>query len=163
MIAELENLLSRYEQGGMNRRQLVAALTAMATPAAAQTAAAAASPAQAPLRTATLNHVTLAVSDVERSRRFYGELLSMPVVSRQANGVNLGAGPSSFVGLYDIPSPRIHHFCLGVDNFDADSTLDWLEQKGVRGRIRMRGDVQELYFQDPDGIQVQLQRADYRG
>ena len=147
MIAELENLLSRYEQGGMNRRQLVAALAA----------------AQAPLRTATLNHVTLAVSDVERSRRFYGELLSMPVVSRQANGVNLGAGPSSFVGLYDIPSPRIHHFCLGVDNFDADSTLDWLEQKGVRGRIRMRGDVQELYFQDPDGIQVQLQRADYRG
>ena len=160
MIAELENLLLRYERGVMSRRQLVAALAAVATPAAATSAAA---PAQAPLRTATLNHVTLAVSDVERSRQFYGELLSMPIVSRQANGVNLGAGPSSFVGLYDIPSPRIHHFCLGVDDFDADSTLATLEKKGVKGRIRMRDDVKELYFQDPDGIQVQLQGADYRG
>ena len=155
MIAELENLLSYYERGGMSRRQLVAALAAIATPAAA--------PAQAPLRAATLNHVTLAVSDVERSRQFYTELLSMPIVSRQANGVNLGAGSSSFVGLYDIPSPRIHPFCLGVDNFDADSTLEALEKKGIKGRIRLRDDVKELYFQDPDGIQVQLQGADYRG
>ena len=159
MIAELENLLSYYERGAMSRRQLVAALAAVATPAAAL----AASPARAPLRAATLNHVTLAVSDVERSRQFYTELLAMPIVSRQANGVNLGAGSSSFVGLYDIPSPRIHHFCLGVDNFDADSTLEALEKKGIEGRIRLRDDVKELYFQDPDGIQVQLQGADYRG
>ena len=160
MIAELENLLSCYDRGLMSRRQLVAALAAVATPAAATSAAA---PAQAPLRAATLNHVTLAVSDVERSRHFYGELLAMPIVSRQANGVNLGAGPASFVGLYDIASPRIHHYCLGVNNFDADTTLETLEQQGVKGRIRLRDDVKELYFQDPDGIQVQLQGADYRG
>ncbi len=159
MIAKLENLLSCYERGAMSRRQLVAALAALAAPAAAPVA----SPARAPLRAATLNHVTLAVSDVERSRHFYGELLAMPVVSRQANGVNLGAGPASFVGLYDIPSPRIHHYCLGVDNFDADSTLETLEKKGIQARIRLRDDVKELYFQDPDGIQVQLQGADYRG
>ena len=73
------------------------------------------------------------------------------------------AGPSSFVGLYDIGSPRIHHFGFGVDNFDADSTLKSLKNRGIRGRIRLRDDAKELYFEDPDGITVQLQGTDYRG
>ncbi len=158
MITEIENLLASYERGSMSRRQLITASARTAT-----SAVAAAAPAQAPLRAATLNHVTLAVSDVERSHRFYRELLAMSVVSRQTNGLNLGVGPSSFLGLYDIGSPRIHHFCLGVENFEADSTLKTLEKKGIKGRISPRDDVKELYFEDPDGISVQLQGPDYRG
>jgi hypothetical protein len=33
----------------------------------------------------------------------------------------------------------------------------------VKARIRMRGDVKELYFSDPDGISVQLQDVSYKG
>jgi hypothetical protein len=36
-------------------------------------------------------------------------------------------------------------------------------EHGVKSRIRMRGDVKELYLPDPDGISVQLQDVSYRG
>jgi catechol 2,3-dioxygenase-like lactoylglutathione lyase family enzyme len=110
-----------------------------------------------------LNHVTLNVSNVERAVEFYQKLFGLPVVSRQENGVNLGTG-SSFLGLYRIDGPpAIHHFCLGVEGFDVDRVLKTLEEHGITGSIRMRGDVKELYFRDPDGIQVQLQDVSYRG
>ena len=94
MITQIEQLVSRFESGRLNRRELIASLAVIAAvpaPAAEPPAA---------LNPVTLNHVTLAVSDVERSREFYQKILKMPVVSRQKNGVNLGAGPKSFLGLY---------------------------------------------------------------
>jgi hypothetical protein len=89
----------------------------------------------------------------------------MPVMSRQDNGINLAVG-ESFVGIYssgDAAKPHINHFCLGVERFDADEAIQACSAHGVEGRIRMRGEVKELYFADPDGISVQLQDVTYRG
>jgi len=156
MISSIEKLLTRYENGGVSRRQLVAGLAALAaTPAPAP---------GAPFAVATLNHVTLSVTDVERSREFYEKLFGIQVVSRQANGINLGAGPASFVGLYRIDgAPRLHHFCLGVERFEAKAALGAAQAQGVKAAIRDRDGVPELYLQDPDGITVQVQGKDYRG
>ena len=40
----------------------------------------------------SLNHVTLAVTDIERSKKFYEDILGASVVSIQKNGVNMGLG-----------------------------------------------------------------------
>jgi len=105
--------------------------------------------------------VTLAVSDVDRSRRFYESVLGVSVVSTQSNGLNLGLG-DSFLGLYKIDDkPRIHHFCVGLDNFDIDEAADRLREMKISPYIRE--DKPEVYFQDPDGITVQLEDKGYRG
>ena len=157
MIAEIEKMLDSYERGSLSRRQLVVGLAAAASlPTSAQ--------APSTLQAVSLNHVTLSVSDVERSRQFYEKLFGMRVVSKQAGGINVGAGPDSFVGLFRINgAPGINHFCLSAENFQLDAAVKALDQQGVKSRVRDRDGVKELYLQDPDGITVQVQEKRYRG
>ncbi|HEV2690877.1 MAG TPA: VOC family protein, partial [Bryobacteraceae bacterium] len=92
MTASINQLLDSYDRGLLSRRGLVRALLPLLAAAPARAADT--------LTVKTLNHVTLFVSDVERSRTFYQDLFTAPVVSKQANGINLAAGPNSFIGLY---------------------------------------------------------------
>ena len=108
-----------------------------------------------------MNHVTLAVSDVQRSQAFYERVLGVGVVSTQKNGINLGLG-NSFLGLYKIDDkPRIHHFCVGLDQYDVNEAAEKLRELGIDPYVRE--DKPEVYFQDPDGITVQLENKRYRG
>jgi catechol 2,3-dioxygenase-like lactoylglutathione lyase family enzyme len=159
----VEGMLRRYEDGTVSRRELVLALAGLAlgsgTRAAAQTSA-------APMKVAGINHVTLFVSDMDRSVEFYQRLFAMPVQSLQQSGTNLSAGDGTqFLGIFQIPNraPGIDHVCLAVPDFDVDRVMSALRENGVEGRVRMRGDVPEIYFNDPDGISVQLQDVGYCG
>jgi hypothetical protein len=79
--------------------------------------------------------------------------------------VNLRAG-SAFVGLYparDRGAPRIDHICLAIDGFDATRVLPKLQSLKLNAEIVRRGDTEELYFEDPDGISIQVQDTKYRG
>jgi len=159
MDHEVDTLLSRYERGQVTRRQFLTTVSAlMATNAPASAAE--------PLgKVEQLNHVTLFVRDVQKSVRFYQELLGMPVLTKQSPGINLQAG-SGFLGLYPVPpsdSVSINHVCLGMRNFDAEVVLQQLEERGVPANIRLRGETKELYFTDPDNIRVQLQDVKYKG
>ncbi len=157
MLALMEALVSAFESGALSRRQFLQGLVlaAAATPAKAQPRAV------SPIRAVSLNHVTLAVRDVDASRQFYKRVLDIQEVSRQPNGVNLGLG-DSFLGLYDIkPKGQINHFCVGVHGFDVQARADELRKLGVKPYIRK--DRPELYFADPDGITVQIADAGYHG
>ena len=160
MVMDLEALLGQYEAGQMTRRELLGSLSAILVAGCVSPAPEARiGPAE------QLNHVTLFVRDVDASRQFYQDLFGMPVLTYQTPGVNLRAG-AGFIGLYPADSDeatRIHHLCLGLDGFDADTTLEKLLAQGLEASIRLRGDTKELYFTDPDGIVVQLQDVRYRG
>ena len=153
----IDALLDKYDKGELSRRDLLAALALLGAAPEARAAST--------MRVRTLNHVTLAVSDVERSRKFYQGLFDLPVVSKQGDNYNLGLGPSSFLGVYKIGqvTPRIHHVCIGLESFNAEGVVQTLGEHEVKGRIRDRDGVKEVYFEDPDGIMVQLQGSDYRG
>ena len=159
MSDSFDQLLSQYERGHLSRRQLLLAMAAIAAAPSTQAAS------QSPIGTVRqLNHVTIFVPDVKKSVRFYQELLGMPVLTEQSPGMNLNAG-NGFLGIYpaQAASGSIHHFCLGMDNFDADAVLKTLTERGVEANIRMRGETKELYFTDPDGVRVQLQDVKYKG
>lgn len=167
MIAAIDHLVTQFETRTLSRRQLVASLAALvAAPAGA--GAAQAPPTQA-AQGRTLNHVSLAVTDVERSADFYSRLLGLKVVSRPGNGgINLGLG-DGFLGVYKLNNPgSVNHFCIGVDNFDPDAIAAKLTQMGLRARVdrnpanRTSGGDQ-LYFSDPDGTNVQLGANGYQG
>jgi len=168
MLHEVEKLVSGYEERRVTRRELVAGLLALvaagrALPVAAQ------APATKVAQARTINHVSLAVSDVERSAEFYQSLLGLEVVSRPGNGgINLGLG-SGFLGLYGLPDVgHVNHFCLGVDDYDPDAMAAALDAQGIQARVdqnprnRTSGGDQ-LYFSDPDGTTVQLAANGYQG
>jgi catechol 2,3-dioxygenase-like lactoylglutathione lyase family enzyme len=157
----VSGLLDRYESGLMSRRELLGALLAISLPSDLSPRPA------APLigRATQLNHATLYVRDVSRSQEFYQKLFGMPVLTHQGSGVNLRAG-AGFVGLYpagDRGRPGIDHICLSVDRFDAKKVLSELKPLNVNPEIVRRGDTEELYLDDPDGISVQIQDTNYRG
>jgi catechol 2,3-dioxygenase-like lactoylglutathione lyase family enzyme len=158
MDEKVDGLLRQYETGQLTRSQFVVAITTLiAVPASLA--------APTPIgRAEQLNHVTLFVRDVKKSVQFYQELLAMPVLTEQSPGMNLQAG-TSFLGIYPSRSPAgsIHHFCLGMKNFEAETVLKQLTDRGLNASIRLRGDTKELYFEDPDSIRVQLQDIKYKG
>lgn len=151
VVAEIEALVSAFESGALSRKRFLQGVVLAAASPQLKTQVTAVS----------LNHVTLAVRDVDASREFYERVLGISEISRQPNGVNLGLG-DSFLGLYDIePKGQINHFCVGVSEFDLEAQADELRRLGVEPLIRQ--DRPELYFADPDGITVQLADAGYRG
>ncbi|MEZ5284663.1 MAG: VOC family protein [Vicinamibacterales bacterium] len=162
----IDTLVDQFEQQRLTRRELVASLSALVAAAAAPTAAAA-QPAVA--QGATLNHVSLAVADVEKAAAFYQSVLGLTVVSRPGNGgINMGLG-TSFLGVYKIANPgRVHHFCIGVADYDPDAIAARLKARGLAARVdrnpanRTSGGDQ-LYFTDPDGTSVQLSANGYQG
>lgn len=135
------------------------------------------------IRVRTLNHVTLFVSDIERSISFYQGLFGAPIQARQGSttvSLRLGAGPQSLTlaAASAGDTPRIHHYCLGIEDFDMDRIIDALARRGVPQSdtpapetlgVRLRGPNQggadegtaEVYVYDPDGIMVQLQDSRY--
>ena len=160
MTGGVEQLLRRYESGRMTRRELVGALVGLLAAAAPSDVHAA--PVGAVKQ---MNHVSIFVPDVQKSKQFYQDTFGLPLLTNQDPGVNLSTG-SGFIGIYPAPNAQkgsINHLCLGLENFDADAVLKSLTDRGVTARIRQRGDTKELYLTDPDGISVQLQDTKYIG
>jgi catechol 2,3-dioxygenase-like lactoylglutathione lyase family enzyme len=123
-----------------------------------------------------IQHAGLVVSDLERSRRFYGESLAFEEVPRPANFQFAGAwfrfgeteihllaepdatggagvvdpGPGAAVGLTS-------HLAFEVDDLDAACAR--LAENGVElvGGPMPRGDgVTQVFFRDPDGYVLEL-------
>ena len=130
----------------------------------------------------TLNHVTLLVSDVQRSIDFYQSLFGMPLQASTgaASKLTVGSGPQFITIAGANNSAGIDHFCFGIDGFDLDRLLRALAEHGLSRtdtrspmtvRVSIRGAEQggapkgtpELYIYDPDGIALQLQDTGYCG
>ena len=172
MTDSINILVQRFQNGQLSRREVVTALAALF---AAAMEGAAQSPAP-PVAVRSLNHVSISVADINRSVEFYRSLFGMRVISEQGVGanvtaggdgsvVNLAPGPGpEFLGIYQgKPVGDIGHFCLGVQNFDADRVLAALQGRGVKASIRTRGQSREIFLTDPDNVSVQLTDASYCG
>ena len=133
---------------------------------------------QAAFSVHTLNHVSIPVSDVQRSLEYYLRVFGFAHRTSQAGGavpiLTVGTGPQ-FVALREGTGGG-HHFCLGIEQFDPDRVLETLADHGVEGRLRLRpageqrpagpagaADTPEITFLDPDGITVQIQDVSYCG
>ena len=166
MREAIEDLVQEFEERKLTRRQLVAAIAGLAA-GAATTKASGQTSAVAQAR--TLNHVSLAVTDVEQSADWYGRLLDLEVVSRPGNGgINLGLR-DGFLGLYQLSNPgSVNHFCLGVDNYDPERIAERLETAGIQASINTNPNSRtsggdQLYFRAPDGTSVQLSANGFMG
>jgi glutathione S-transferase fosA5 len=108
-----------------------------------------------------LNHLTLAVSDLERSVGFYAKLLGFRLHARWDGGAYLSlgelwlclAGSRSPHGALERPGYTHYAFSVRADDFHTLSAM--LRQAQVR---EWRDDTSEgasIYFLDPDGHQLE--------
>lgn len=136
-----------------------------------------------PLRVTALHHVALPVSDLERSRRFYREVLGLSEIERPAafdfRGAwfALGDGQLHLIerqgGTLRLDKPvdsRDVHFAVHVDDFDA--TLSQLRAAGYRDDLpadhplwlkwnrRPNAGFPQIFILDPDRHVIELNAAD---
>jgi catechol 2,3-dioxygenase-like lactoylglutathione lyase family enzyme len=169
MRATIEDLVGQFESRTLSRRDLVASLSAIVAAATATGAQAQSAPPSMLVQGRSLNHASLAVTDVEKAAEFYGTLLGAKVVSRPGNGgINLGLG-DGFLGLYKLANPgTVNHICIGVDNFNADQLAEKCKQLGVTATVdrnpanRTSGGDQ-LYLQAFDNHRLQIGPHGYQG
>ena len=168
-MEQIEALVDAYEARLLSRRELIAALAAIAVPASAG-AAAPQTPSLSPVAHGrSLNHASLAVSDVAAAADFYQRLLGIDIVSRPGNGgINLGLG-DGFLGVYKLPNPgTVNHICIGVADYDPERIAARLKETGIAATIdrnpanRTSGGDQ-LYFNGPDNCRIQLGPHGYQG
>jgi catechol 2,3-dioxygenase-like lactoylglutathione lyase family enzyme len=167
-MKHIEALVDAYEARRLSRRDLIAALAALAVPASAG-AAQPPSSISPVAQGRSLNHASLAVSDVAAAADFYQRLLGITVVSRPGNGgINLGLG-DGFLGVYKLPNAgTVNHICIGVADYDPERIAGRLKEMGITATIdrnpanRTSGGDQ-LYFNGPDNCRVQLGPHGYQG
>lgn len=166
-MSDIATLVDAFAANRLSRRDLIASLTALVAGAAAP---ATAQPAVEQIAQGkTLNHASLAVTDVAAAADFYSKLLGLKVVSRPGNGgINLGLS-DGFLGLYKLANPgTVNHICIGVDDFDPERIAAKLKTLGVNATIdrnpanRTSGGDQ-LYFNGPDNCRIQLGANGYQG
>ena len=158
MRHQLDALVTAYDKGTLSRRQLLQALALVAAPAAAvaQTAPAGV------MTPRMLHHVNLQVSDVVKSEPFYRKLFALPptrvVQGPDNHGFDLPGGGLFILQKSENPG-RIDHFCLGVDEFNADRLRTAVRAAGVE---RVQGTAADNFFvTDPDGFRVQVAAVDW--
>jgi catechol 2,3-dioxygenase-like lactoylglutathione lyase family enzyme len=155
MEAIISNLVSRYEQGSLSRRELVQGLALLAASGAAAGTAAAAEN-NIDFKAASIDHVSIHVADLQRSVNFYQRMFGFTVVSQDQPQriIRLGNEKKVLVSLNDgRPAGTIDHFSIGVPRFSAQADARYFTQ---RGATPSQGDYAGFHIKDPDGINVQI-------
>jgi glyoxylase I family protein len=124
------------------------------------------------ISTGSIHHLRLTITDVERSRRFYTEVLNFEHIADLPSGVFLSNGAIG-LGIGPSPDPEpagdrfdearvgLDHLSLQVDSLaDLERAVAALDAHGVpHGEIKDLGEgfgIYVLSFRDPDNIQLEL-------
>ena len=153
----IATLLQQFEQGKLNRRQLIQSLTLAATAGAAATAVPAAAAAEGKVLNVTnINHVSYQVADYARTRDFYAGLFGMKVSEDDGKQCRLSFGNNILIVRSRQPAPKVDHIAYTIANWDQEKEAIDAEIKR-RGLKVVQGDIKtSLHILDPDGLGVQF-------
>ena len=104
-----------------------------------------------------LNHITIAVSDLDRSLVFYTEIVGMHAHARWDNGSYLSLGGVWFCLSCDkvLPSQDYSHIALDLSENDFAPFSAKLRNAGVKEWKANSSEGQSVYFLDPDGNKLE--------
>ena len=150
MESLISDLVSHFEKGSLNRRDLVQGLAMLA---ASGTAAAAEE--ELDFKRANIDHVSIQVADLQRSIAFYQKMFGFSVINQdQPLGiVRLGTNKVLVSLNRQSPTGIIDHFAIGVPQYTKESAARYLQQ---RGAIPLDDPYAGLHVKDPDGNNVQV-------
>jgi catechol 2,3-dioxygenase-like lactoylglutathione lyase family enzyme len=117
-----------------------------------------------------LHHVALLSSDVERTVRFYQDVLEFPLTEifenrdyRGSNHFFFDTGNGNLLAFFDFPGldlgpyaevlGGLHHIAISVEPERWEHLRNNLDEAGVE---YMRESGTSIYFRDPDGARLEL-------
>src|SRR6266478_3609128 len=158
MESVIAKLLQDFEQGKMNRRQLIQSLSvAAAAAAAAAGMAPAAKAASNPLEALYVNHISYQVNDYKKVRDFYADLLGMKITEDDGKQCRLVFGNNILIPRNRASGgpAKVDHIAYTVTNWDAEK--DGLEAELKRRKLEYTGSAKtSLQVKDPEGMGVQF-------
>ncbi len=113
-------------------------------------------------------HFSLPSSDLERSAKFYNELLGMKIIEQTPRMVFLQSGENYFIMAkgnapvkYDSPQSTPVHHAFKVKPEDFEPAIEFLRKNGVDVfHIEDRNEGvfwgKQAYFLDPDGNKLEI-------
>src|ERR1700733_7961695 len=128
MESIIANVLTRFENGSLTRRDLARSLAILA---ASGTAAVAQE--EGDFKSADIDHVSIQVADLQRSIDFYKKMFGFTMVSQdQPRGiVRLGNARTLVSFNRQSPAGIVDHFAIGVPHFSKESAARYLMQHGA--------------------------------
>lgn len=149
----IARLLHDFEQGKMNRRQLIQSIAIAAT-------AAVAAPAQAAegkgFKAVTVNHISYQVADYPKTRDFYADLLGMKVSHDDGRQCYLAFGDTFLLprqGRAGAAVPRVDHIAYTIEDWDKNAVEAELKRRGMTPTP----DTEDsFHVKDPDGFNLQI-------
>lgn len=119
----------------------------------------------------TFNHLALSVKDVDRSAKFYKNVLNLQEITNRTKieGIRwFSFSDGKELHLISILSEKVTinkavHFALTSSNFDAliksltEMNITYSDWPGTPNTINIRADgIKQIYFQDPDGYWIEV-------
>ena len=150
----IDKLLHDFEQGRMNRRQLVRSLAVAASVAAAAAPAGAAE--TGGFKAVTVNHISYQVADYARTRDFYASLLGMKVSHDDGRQCYLSFGDTFLLprnARNGGPAPRVDHIAYTIETWDKNAVEAELKRRGLTPRPDTEN---SFHVKDPDGFDLQI-------
>jgi catechol 2,3-dioxygenase-like lactoylglutathione lyase family enzyme len=147
----ISDLVDRYESGKLSRRELIQGLTALAV--AGQSGAAVAQ--NEGMIASGIDHVSVRVSNMQRSAEFYQSLFGLAPLSedKEHNILRLGRKRVIVSLRQDTPHGLIDHFGVAVENFNKARATEILKQRGLTPEENWE---YGYHVRDPDGAYVQF-------
>ena len=105
-----------------------------------------------------INHITVAVSDVDHSLSFYVDQLGMTAHVKWDRGAYLTLGDAWFcLSLDDVsPAADYSHISLTISEQDFAAFADMLRAQNIREWKQNVSEGNSLYILDPDGHKLEI-------
>jgi len=114
-----------------------------------------------------LNHITLAVRDVQRSFQFYMETLGATPLARWSRGAYLLAGDLWLCLVLDERTrssalPEYSHIAFSVGEAEFNDASERIRSSGATIWKENESEGASLYFLDPDSHKLEIHTGDWR-
>jgi len=151
----IAKLVTDFESGKLNRRELIQGLGLAITAASGSTATEAASPKG--FHATGINHISYEVADYARTRDFYADLLGMKISADNGQECELSFGDTLLLPRKRMGNrSRVDHIAYTIANWDKTAVAGELKRRGLRPQPDDAAGEESFHIIDPDGFDVQI-------
>ncbi len=152
MELAISNLVKRFEQGRISRRELVRGLALLA---AGGGAAAAPARQQTPFVSTGIDHISIQVVDMPRAIAFYTDVFGLSILNEDTENQIVRMGVDRIIVSLHAKAPTgiVDHYAIAIEGFDREAVTAALEARGLTPDQNLD---YGFHVRDPEGIPVQI-------
>lgn len=154
MDTVIDDLVARFDEGTLSRRQLIQGLAALTAAGSALPAVAQA----APFRSARIDHISVQVADLASSIAFYENVFGLRVLNEDKENEIVRMGVTRIIVSLHRKAPVgiVDHYAIAIEGFDRAAVTAELAKHGLTAEENLD---YGFFVRDPEGVPVQIVAA----